>query len=76
MLTNEEKDQIRTCVDALKAGLEGFRTRRAQLEMMAVVATVDNAYTHVPFTKYVESLMHLRVRSSCYEATAADELVS
>lgn len=38
MLTNDEKDQIRACVEALKAGLEGFRTRRAQLEMMAVVS--------------------------------------
>lgn len=38
MLHDDDKDQIRACLDALKLGLPGFRTRRPQLEMIATVA--------------------------------------
>lgn len=37
MLQDHEKDQIRSCLNALKQSLPGFRTRRPQLEMMAAV---------------------------------------
>lgn len=39
MVTEEEKAQIRLCMDALREGIEGFRSRRPQLEMIATVAT-------------------------------------
>src|SRR5438093_781830 len=39
MVTDDEKAQIRLCMDALRGGLEGFRSRRPQLEMIATVAT-------------------------------------
>lgn len=38
MMTDEEKQQIRACMDALRDGIEGFRSRRPQLEMVAAVA--------------------------------------
>ena len=38
MLTDGEKDWIRRCMDALNAGIAGFKARRAQLEMIAAVA--------------------------------------
>ena len=39
MLSEDEKDQIREVMDALKSGVEGFSSRRPQLEMIATVAT-------------------------------------
>ena len=38
MLHETEKDQIRASVEALREGMEGFRTRRAQLEMIGTIA--------------------------------------
>ena len=38
MLHDDEKAQIRQGMDALKRGIEGFRSRRPQLEMVATVA--------------------------------------
>src|SRR5215207_1367027 len=38
MMTDYEKQQIRACMDALRDGIEGFRSRRPQLEMVAAVA--------------------------------------
>ena len=39
MVTDDEKALIRSCMDALRDGIEGFRARRPQLEMIATVAT-------------------------------------
>lgn len=39
MVAEDEKAQIRLCMDALREGIEGFRSRRPQLEMVATVAT-------------------------------------
>jgi len=38
MLTDDEKRQIRAWMDALRDGIDGFRSRRPQLEMIATVA--------------------------------------
>jgi len=38
MVADNEKDLIRECLDALRRGVEGFRSRRPQLEMVAAVA--------------------------------------
>jgi ATP-dependent DNA helicase DinG len=38
MVTDDEKSLIRACMDALRDGIEGFRSRRPQLEMIATVA--------------------------------------
>lgn len=38
MVTENEKDWIRSCMDALRNGIEGFRSRRPQLDMIATVA--------------------------------------
>ena len=38
MTTEDEKALIRACVDALREEVEGFRTRKAQLQMVASVA--------------------------------------
>jgi len=38
MVTDDEKALIRACMDALGQGIEGFRARRPQLEMIASVA--------------------------------------
>lgn len=38
MVTDDEKSLIRACVDALRDGIEGFRSRRPQLEMIATAA--------------------------------------
>lgn len=38
MLTDTDKDLVRECMNALRHGIAGFRTRRPQLEMVAVVA--------------------------------------
>lgn len=38
MLTPEEKRLMQQCLDALRAGVPGFRTRRSQLQMIAAVA--------------------------------------
>lgn len=38
MLTEDEKDAIRQSMDALRAGIEGFRSRRPQLQMVAAAA--------------------------------------
>ena len=40
MVRDEEKQLIRQCVDALRAGIPGFKSRRPQMEM---IATVTNA---------------------------------
>lgn len=37
MLQDDEKNQIRACLDALRQSLPGFHTRRPQLEMIATV---------------------------------------
>jgi ATP-dependent DNA helicase DinG len=37
-MTEDEKQQIRAWMDALRDGIEGFRARRPQLEMVAAVA--------------------------------------
>lgn len=37
MTTDTEKEHIRACMDALRAGIDGFRSRRPQLEMVAAV---------------------------------------
>lgn len=39
MVHDDEKAQIREGMDALKRGIDGFRSRRPQLEMVATVAT-------------------------------------
>ncbi|MBI5792618.1 MAG: ATP-dependent DNA helicase DinG [Rhodocyclales bacterium] len=39
MVHDDEKAQIREGMDALRRGIEGFRSRRPQLEMVATVAT-------------------------------------
>ena len=39
MLTDAEKAQIRACMLALQAGVEGFHPRQPQLKMIATVAT-------------------------------------
>lgn len=39
MVTDDEKAQMRLVLDALREGIEGFRTRRPQLEMIATVAS-------------------------------------
>ena len=38
MLTDTDKDLVRQCMNALRDGIAGFRTRRPQLEMVAAVA--------------------------------------
>ena len=38
MLTDGEKERIRACLEALKRGVEGFRGRRPQLQMIGAVA--------------------------------------
>jgi ATP-dependent DNA helicase DinG len=38
MMTEQEKARIRACMEALREGVEGFRSRRPQLEMVAAVA--------------------------------------
>lgn len=38
MVADDEKEQIRLCLDALRRGVDGFRSRRPQLEMIAVAA--------------------------------------
>lgn len=38
MVTDNEKDWIRSSMDALRNGIEGFRSRRPQLDMIATVA--------------------------------------
>jgi hypothetical protein len=38
VLTDQEKRAIRECLDALRAGIPGFRSRSPQLKMIAVVA--------------------------------------
>lgn len=38
MVRDEEKQLIRQCVDALREGIPGFRSRRPQMEMIAAVA--------------------------------------
>lgn len=38
MLTQDEMQLMQRCLDAIRAGSPGFRTRRAQLQMMAAVA--------------------------------------
>jgi ATP-dependent DNA helicase DinG len=38
MIHEDEKRLIRSCMDALKRGIDGFRSRRPQLEMIAAVA--------------------------------------
>ena len=38
MLTDTDKDLVRQCMNALRDGITGFRTRRPQLEMVAAVA--------------------------------------
>jgi ATP-dependent DNA helicase DinG len=38
MVTEDEKVQIRLCMDALREGIEGYHSRRPQLEMIATVA--------------------------------------
>src|SRR3990167_8446527 len=38
MLTDTDKDLVRQCMNALRDGIAGFRTRRHQLEMVAAVA--------------------------------------
>ena len=38
MMTEDEKFQIRQCMEALRDQVEGFRARRPQLEMIAAVA--------------------------------------
>ncbi|MBQ1762265.1 MAG: hypothetical protein IIZ92_05120, partial [Aquincola sp.] len=38
MLTDADKDLVRRCMNALRDGIAGFRTRRPQLEMVAAVA--------------------------------------
>ena len=40
MLSDREKDEIQRCVDAMRAGVDGFRTRPPQSKMMATVAHV------------------------------------
>lgn len=39
MVTDDEKSLIRACMDALRDGIAGFRSRRPQLEMIATVAS-------------------------------------
>jgi ATP-dependent DNA helicase DinG len=38
MLTDTDKDLVRQCMNALRDGIAGLRTRRPQLEMVAAVA--------------------------------------
>lgn len=38
MLRDEEKAAIRQCIDALRAGIPGFKSRRPQMQMIATVA--------------------------------------
>ena len=38
MVRDEEKQLIRQCVEALREGIPGFRSRRPQMEMIAAVA--------------------------------------
>ena len=38
MVREEEKHLIRQCVDALREGIPGFKSRRPQMEMIAAVA--------------------------------------
>ena len=38
MLTDTDKDLVQQCMNALRDGIAGFRTRRPQLEMVAAVA--------------------------------------
>jgi ATP-dependent DNA helicase DinG len=38
MVTDDEKTSIRECMEALKRGIDGFRSRRPQLQMIAAVA--------------------------------------
>ena len=38
MVRNEEKPLARQCIDALREGLPGFKSRRPQMEMIAAVA--------------------------------------
>lgn len=38
MLREEEKSLIRDCVDSMKSSIDGFRSRRPQLQMIAAVA--------------------------------------
>lgn len=38
MVREEEKHLIRQCIDALREGIPGFKSRRPQMEMIAAVA--------------------------------------
>ncbi len=37
MISERERETMRACKSALSDGLDGFQTRRAQLQMIAVV---------------------------------------
>lgn len=40
MLTDDDKDLTRQCMDALRDGIDGFRAGRPQVEMVAAVANI------------------------------------
>lgn len=50
MLQDDEKDQIRACLDALRQSLPGFRSRRPQLEMIATVGQALGACRELDYS--------------------------
>ena len=53
MVRDEEKQLIRQCVEALREGIPGFRSRRPQMEMIAAVANTLCSVARVPTGRFL-----------------------